>query len=251
MGVHANDFLTLQQFLPQIVYRGTFEGREHREIRWNQSTYGHPGNWDEVTAQFCLKTFLDVIIKLQSASWIPTPLHFSVVYEQKIEAVEDDVPVWNMAASQPNAFPLLGNVERKVITILAKGETLFGTVRLEKDPQGLVELLRGEKQPKEQNEELFIMTRSSREIFGYVGKAHVKVTCVPRKNDFVNENFPNLPEILGRNHDSFTFCHRCQCQNLSPNAFCVDYRASEVVRRTNELNRPDTRIVDSRSTRNS
>lgn len=168
---------------------------EEAKLQWDQSTYGHPANWDAVTAQFCLNTFLDIVIKLQTTPWTPSPVNFSIIYEHKIEVVEDDVQVWNAAASQPNAFSLFGKVDRKVITNLAKGETLFGTVRLEKTTQGLVEVLRGEEQPKEKNEELFIMTRPPRQIFGYVAKAHVKVTCVPRENDFVKENFPNLPEI--------------------------------------------------------
>jgi hypothetical protein len=69
-GVHANDFLALQQFLPQV---GRY-GNEKGVPQWKQSRFGHPGNWREQTVDFCLRTFVDVATKIQGARWVPGAL---------------------------------------------------------------------------------------------------------------------------------------------------------------------------------
>ena len=187
-GVHANDFLTLQQFLPKVIL--TLQGPP--EIQWDQEQYGHPGNWDKDAARFCLETFLDVAIKLQSANWIPSPIHFSLLYEHKIEVLGDDVGIWSLPEDKPYTFNLKGEIiNRKLITTLSKGTLLRGWVRLEKDTSlsGLFQ----EKDPKK--EEVFIAAKIPQEIFGYLPKAHVKITCVPRDHEYVKENFSDLAEI--------------------------------------------------------
>ena len=48
-GIHGNDFLALQQFLPRISRWRT----DATSLTWNQSAFGHPGNWREDSAEFC------------------------------------------------------------------------------------------------------------------------------------------------------------------------------------------------------
>src|SRR5262245_33122754 len=58
-GVHANDYLALQEFLPELQEASGSAPK----VKWRQDKYGHPGNWHENTATFCLETFLDVALK--------------------------------------------------------------------------------------------------------------------------------------------------------------------------------------------
>ena len=89
-GVHANNFLSLQEFLPQV----TQDSNGGFLVEWKQEDFGHPGNWRENSASFCMKTFLDLILKIQDADWIPGAISFSSIYEYKIEAIKDGVEIW-------------------------------------------------------------------------------------------------------------------------------------------------------------
>jgi hypothetical protein len=51
-GVHANDFLTLQQYLPKVHED---QGGELRG-KWTQGRFGHPGNWRKDAVEFCLRS---------------------------------------------------------------------------------------------------------------------------------------------------------------------------------------------------
>jgi hypothetical protein len=62
-GIHGNDFLALQQFLPRV----SRWGEDTKTPQWKQSAFGHPGNWRDRSAEFCLRTFVDVAVKLQGA----------------------------------------------------------------------------------------------------------------------------------------------------------------------------------------
>ena len=89
-GVHGNDYLALQQFLPLIRKEG-----KKRLPEWQQSQYGHPGNWTEHSVDFCLRTFVDVAVKIQGAQWIPGAYPRGALYDQQIEAITDKVEIWN------------------------------------------------------------------------------------------------------------------------------------------------------------
>jgi hypothetical protein len=68
-GVNANDYLTLQEFLPRVI-EGSKEGVT---VEWEQKKFGHPGNWRKVSADFCLRTFLSIAKRIQDTEWIPGP----------------------------------------------------------------------------------------------------------------------------------------------------------------------------------
>ncbi len=91
-GVHGNDFLAFQQFLP----RTRSWGDKAFTPEWKQSKYGHPGNWTYQSVDFCMKTFVDVALKIQGAQWIPGPLERFVLYDQQIEALKDGVEIWHL-----------------------------------------------------------------------------------------------------------------------------------------------------------
>ena len=77
-GVHANEFLALQEFLPRC-YSGA-------EIYWQQEDFGHPANWKQDAAEFCLKAFVSVALRIQDAQGIPGAIEFDFVYEHKVTA---------------------------------------------------------------------------------------------------------------------------------------------------------------------
>ena len=64
-GVPANDFLSLQHFLPYADSAGK------NPPQWKQSQYGHAGNWSSLNAEFCLNTGVNVVVKIQDADSIP------------------------------------------------------------------------------------------------------------------------------------------------------------------------------------
>src|SRR5450755_3562154 len=98
-GIHGNDFLALQQFLPRV---SRWSG-DAKTPQWKQSEFGHPGNWREDCAEFCLRTFVDVAVKLQGAQWIPGPLSRNILYDQQIEALKDGVELWRHVTPEGKA----------------------------------------------------------------------------------------------------------------------------------------------------
>lgn len=185
-GVDANDFLTLQQFLPKMVL-----SRDGWNLKWEQEKYGHPGNWHEEAANFCLESFLDIALKIQRTPWIPGPIHFAVLYEQRIEVLKDKTEVWNLPTGQETSLTLSGNViQRTFITTLSKGDVLRGSVSMEKE-----DLFRSLTRKTPIKKELFIITGPPQKLVGYIAKDDVRVTCVPLEDDRVKELFGTLPEI--------------------------------------------------------
>ena len=62
-------------------------------VLWKQSTFGHPGNWREEVADFCISACLSVALSIQNARPVPFPREFSTVYQYKVVAAEDKVEV--------------------------------------------------------------------------------------------------------------------------------------------------------------
>jgi hypothetical protein len=193
-GVHGNDYLALQEFLPRI----TRWGDKANFPQWKQSEYGHPGNWRKQTVDFCLRTFVDVAIKIQGAQWIPGALSRSVLYDQQIEAIAETVEIWRDVPRKTGAAPIGGlgfllppsEMEREVVRVLHRGEKIRGHVSLANSQNSFPVLLGGVKSTDtldvSTDEELF---------WGKVKLAEVRVTCVPRNHEFVRQNFQWLPEI--------------------------------------------------------
>jgi hypothetical protein len=179
-GVNGNDYLTLQEFLPKVIEPSQGE----RLLKWNQARFGHPGNWDQSAAQFCLTTFVTIALRIQDAEWIPGAIDFHLLYEHKIEAVRDGVELWNDRQTS-----LFSPTERIVVRTLNRGESILCQVTPRKT--GLLAAL------APANEETIFQVASlvDEPLFANVRASDVRVTCVPRQNEFVREYYPNLPEI--------------------------------------------------------
>jgi hypothetical protein len=200
-GVHANDFLALQQFLPRVASYGEKQGVSE----WKQSGFGHPGNWREDTVNFCLGAFLDVAIKIQDARWIPGALPRSVLYDQEIEALKDNVEIWtevrkNNKGEVLSGFDLFtpGEVHREVILVLNRGTKLRASVSVAEESSGNSAKDAFFGGGIKTGRLLRVMGFSEEQklnIYGNVLASDVKVSCVPRNDDFIRSYFPNLEAL--------------------------------------------------------
>ena len=178
-GVHANEFLVLQEFLPKAYNSGI---DDKINIVWEQEKFGHPGNWRQDAAEFCLKTFVNVALRIQDAGWIPGAISFNVLYEHKITALADKVEI-----VQERSKGILEPKEKVVIRTLSKGDTIRGMVEKKGDPL-MAALMQQKYTP------ILSFTNYEKKIWGEIEEDKVHVTCVPKKNKFVKQYFPNLPE---------------------------------------------------------
>jgi hypothetical protein len=179
-GVHANEFLALQEFLPR-AYSGT-DGQI--VISWDQEKYGHPANWRQDATEFCLKSFVSVALRIQDAQWIPGAIEFEFVYEHKITALFDNVEI-----VQERSKGLLEPKEKVVVHTLKKGESIQGKISV-KSNYLMATVLGQEYKPV-----LSFMSYKEPIIFGEIEADKVCVTCVPKDNKLISEYLPNLPEL--------------------------------------------------------
>lgn len=195
-GVHANDYLALQEFLPEI-HKGS-EGRLRH--KWKQDQFGHPGNWRKDAAEFCLSAFLDVALKIQDARWIPGAVRLDTLYKFRITALRDGVGVWTYRAKPQEGGSGFAGLSRlleappskEIYRVLNKGESLWGrveAVRSDNPQDRLRAAIGGGPLPVV---EIRIFTLDPSETV-YVAADAVKVTCVPRES--WKEYLPDLPEI--------------------------------------------------------
>jgi hypothetical protein len=201
-GVSANDFLRLQEFLPKVssslwVANGQ---TEIEGVLWKQSGSGHPGNWREEVADFCIEAGLSVALSIQNATPVPYAHEFSDTYEYKVTAREDQVEVWeDVVDEKEHAADVFSNKARSCRVskrYLAKGESVIVSpyaqpfvsddfslsrapitrVRISHDPfSGIAGLFAGSERAE------------------YVNLAGVNITCVPQKLALLQ--YPSLPDI--------------------------------------------------------
>jgi hypothetical protein len=195
-GVHANDYLALQEFLPEID-KGS-EGRLRH--KWKQGQFGHPGNWRKDAAEFCLSAFLDVALKIQDARWIPGAVRFDTLYKFRITALRDGVEVWTYREKPQRGGSGLAGLSKLLeappskepYRVLNKGDSLWGrveAVRSDSPQDRLRAALGGGPLPIA----VIKITTFKDPRIAYVAADAVKVTCVPRES--WKEYIPDLPEI--------------------------------------------------------
>ncbi|MFH1733173.1 MAG: hypothetical protein ABIE92_00575 [bacterium] len=182
-GVHANEFLVLQEFLPSVYY-SLLDGKEH--INWIQEKHDHPANWRQDAAEFCLKTFVSIALRIQDAEWIPGAVDFDTVYDHKITALFDDVEIFTDGSGG-----LLEPKKRVVVRSLKKGESLRGKVeKKDRFVDQLVALKLGQEYKS-----VLTFTNYEEMIIGKVEEDKIRVTCVPKDTELVRQHFAHLPEL--------------------------------------------------------
>jgi len=172
-GVHANEFLALQEFLPNVY---------QAKINWEQEKFGHPANWRQNVAEFCLKTFVSVALRIQDAEWIPGAIDFELVYEHKITALVDNVEI-----VQEKSKGFLEPSEKVVVRTLKKGETIRGKVEKKRGP--LIAAI-----TRQEYKSVLSFINYEEGIWGEIEEDKIRVICVPKDTETVRKNFPNLPE---------------------------------------------------------
>ena len=182
-GVHANDYLALQEFFPSLIYY-----RGDLVVKWDQKKYGHPGNWGKAEVEFSLKTFVDVALRIQDADWIPGAIEFDFIYEHKITALVDGVEI----VQEKGPF----STERRVVATLKKGESLRCHVSRKEYNflNSFIEQFSSAVGATPKYNILSILSMNP-VFWGEVQAEKVHVTCVPKDKEFVRKYFPDLPEV--------------------------------------------------------
>jgi hypothetical protein len=192
-GVHANDYLALQEFLPSITHD---RDRDQYVVKWEQKKYGHPGNWTRAAAEFSLKTFVDVALRIQDAEWIPGAIEFGILYEYKITALVDDVKIIQEKPNKQSGISgFLGQPERIIVKVLQKGESLRGELFPKEKPFSLTTGLLSDVLGKKEENPVFLIFSRDPFIWGEVQAEMVHITCVPRDSEIIRQHFPDLPEV--------------------------------------------------------
>jgi hypothetical protein len=188
-GVHANDFLTLQEFLPEVWRFGSGPF----ELTWKQSKFGHAGNWRADAAEFCLRAFLETALRIQHASWVPMAVPLEFLFKYRITPVEDDVVVWEDYLNPTESIEGVVSVGR-VVRHLRKGESV--TVSAIFQP-----LMSESYEPGLPSKRVLVSDVS---IFGraeFVDFNQVSITCVPKDIFELRKRFPYLKEIPWQSDD--------------------------------------------------
>jgi hypothetical protein len=176
-GVHANDYLALQQFLPEVS-----EVEAGPLIRWQQEQFGHPGNWTKYNAEFAMRAFIDLALRIQDAEWIPGPFHFHSLYNYKVTATEDGVEVRREASSG-----LIGRTT-EVVHVLKKGESIRYRVIERASPISF--------RLRDINFNLNTMFFVDENMVRYeIDGTKISISCVPKDDPLIQEHFPHLEEI--------------------------------------------------------
>ena len=197
-GVSANDFLLLQEFLPMVSGYPSGEDWQFQieGVLWKQSGFGHPGNWRDDVADFCISTCSSVALSIQNAAPVPYAHEFSDVYKYKVTAKEDQVEVWeDLVAEGEHWAEVSSDKARPSRTrkrFLKKGESVIVSPYahpLVSDDQATS----GEsiKRVRVSYDPMYGLPRFERAEF--VSLSGVDITCVP--SELYTRWFPALPEI--------------------------------------------------------
>ncbi|HVB34390.1 MAG TPA: hypothetical protein VNJ52_08490 [Patescibacteria group bacterium] len=186
-GVDANTFLRLQEFLPKVFRLGSAPF----DVTWAQSKFGHPGNWREEVAGFCLQAFLQIGPRIQEARWIPLPVELWDLYDYRVTAKEEDVRIWEECHSVTLGFQFAQT--KREAGKLAKGESVV--VSAARQPL----VTDWQDQTTGSVDKVVMLPVSGSGLIAsilaprrFVVFDKVAITCVPRDLASIREFFPGL-----------------------------------------------------------
>lgn len=185
-GVRASDFLSLQEFLPEVELQTDTSLR----VRWNPRETGHPGNWTERNVRFCLETFIDIALKIQHAPWHPQPVPFYAVFDDLIRARHDGVELWRNKAGAP--LPTMDAGEREVVMRLDQGQTIRGVIRPQENRLGSLASILGARKEVEEAEIILILSEEIPGSVACVETKDVEISYLPKDSDTVRKYFPHI-----------------------------------------------------------
>jgi hypothetical protein len=140
-------------------------------------------------------------LKIQDARWIPGAIGRSVLYDQQVEALTDNVEIWTEASTTANSLTAVllgGETRRGVVKTLRKGETLRAFISLATETSGdaLKDAFYGGGVKTGKVLSLTVFGENPKDtMFGKVLASQVRVTCVPKEDDFIKKHFSDLPVV--------------------------------------------------------
>lgn len=177
IGVSANEFLRLQEFLPKVWRLGD----DPFDVQWTQEKFGHPGNWRKKNVDFCLEVALDLTFRIQNAPSVPFALELNFVYDYEITVTSAKAEIWEdliegqleevyddgfrpcrehkRYASQGESFTMSGHMESFVSGDKSTGGDWIRRVRISRAPFDVLLM------PKRRAE--------------FINLADVRIMCVP------------------------------------------------------------------------
>lgn len=191
-GVPASEFFALQEFLPEFdenVYG------DKSPIVWRQAEHGHPANWTHTNVEFCLRVFLDTVIKIQSAVWIPTAFDLSTFYAIEIEAIED-VKAWYVDFRYAIDAPITFEPSAKVAFEVKAGHKIRVETVAQGDPSQDCVFSAMAKAGDRLHEIVCIYGwGKSKATPAYLDRSKVKLMCVPRDDEQLTALRPDLKPL--------------------------------------------------------
>ncbi len=122
-GVDPYLYHRFKNLTPRIGRRA---GEQEDLVVWWERDYGHPGNWTERNARFCLNFCVETALKYQrEPDEGYTIIESVVLYEDVIEPSGDRAAFFNRPASGTAFLPQMAEPRREVF-VLRMGETLIG-----------------------------------------------------------------------------------------------------------------------------
>jgi len=141
--------------------------KTHKLTYWWDKTFGHPANWTERNAKFCLDFCIDTALKYQREKDEGyTIINYQSVFEDLIEPMGEKAVFWNQSKYPPEIASPLG--PRKKVFTLKKGDSIIGYTWDDKDRLDEWEILSHDE-------------RFKGILFSFVSKKEVKVTRKKRK----------------------------------------------------------------------
>jgi len=141
--------------------------KTHGLTYWWDKTFGHPANWTERNAKFCLDFCIDTALKYQREKDEGyTIIDYRSVFEDIIEPVGEEVVFWNQSKYPPEIASPLG--PRKKVFTLKNGDSIVGYAYDDKDRLDEWEIYSDDE-------------RLKGIFFIFVSKEEVKVRCKERK----------------------------------------------------------------------
>jgi hypothetical protein len=202
-GVSANDFLRLQEFLPMVSVSAWLPVgySEIEGVLWKQSEFGHPGNWRDEVADFCINTCLSVALSIQNAPPVPYPREFPDVYEYKVSANKDKVEVWeDLTDEEEHMTQVYSNDARPFRThkrFLMKGESVivspYARPFISDDLSVSGDSIKRVRISNEPMSGIAGLYDAGDERAEFVNLADVNITCVP--NALYQDQFPDMQEF--------------------------------------------------------
>jgi hypothetical protein len=182
LGVAAHEFLRLQEFMPHV---SKFLS-EPFVVLWEQSKFGHPGNWRPEVVDFCLSQCRLVALRVQTAVGAPHAFELDTLYKYKITAKEDAVELWedivdgNLEEIGSNSRP-----SRSHGRFLAKGDSIEVSAAVRP-------FISDDMTPSGEWIKRVCVARSDFSIIGvarqhaqFVNLAKVTIVCVPMELGFL------------------------------------------------------------------